>query len=100
MKGPIKLGVVGCGYWGPNLIRNFKALPDCKMKMMCDVDPHRLKHLKTIYPEVEGTLDFAHLLNGSQLDAIVIATSVKHHHAMAKASLSAGKHYFSLDTAI
>jgi predicted dehydrogenase len=94
MKGPIKLGVVGCGYWGPNLIRNFKTLPDCKTKMMCDVNPQRLKHLKTLYPDVEGTLEFDHMLNGAGLDAVVIATSVKHHHTMAKASLAAGKHTF------
>jgi predicted dehydrogenase len=59
---------------------------------MCDLSAQRLKHMKSLYPEIEGVMDFDHMLNGSGLDAVVIATSVKHHHAMAKASLLAGKH--------
>ena len=92
MKKPITVGVVGCGYWGPNLIRNFRGLPDCHLKAMCDVSEARLKHLRTVYPEVEGETNFEHLLNGMELDATVIATSVKHHYPLAKASLLAGKH--------
>jgi len=90
----IKVGVVGCGYWGPNLIRNFRSLPDCSMKMMCDVSEPRLAHLKTLYPEVEGETSYKHMLNGVGLDAVVIATSVRSHFPMAKASLLAGKHTF------
>jgi predicted dehydrogenase len=94
MSARIKLGVAGCGYWGPNLIRNFRALPDCRLKMLCDLDPARLKHLKSLYPEVTGETDYGHMLNGINLDAVVIATSVKAHYPMAKASLLAGKHTF------
>ena len=94
MQKSTNIGVVGCGYWGPNLIRNFRTLNDCKVKIMCDVNPQRLKHMKSIYPEIEGHVDFDHLLNGAGLDAIVIATSVRHHYQMAKASLLAGKHTF------
>jgi predicted dehydrogenase len=94
MAKQIKLGVVGCGYWGPNLIRNFRSLPDCNLKMMCDLSADRLKHLRSLYPEVKGEMDFEHMLNGAGLDAIVIATSVKHHFPMAKAALLAGKHTF------
>jgi predicted dehydrogenase len=94
MNSQIKVGVVGCGYWGPNLIRNFRSLPDCNLQMMCDVSEPRLKHLKGLYPEVTGETNYDHLLNGAGLDAIVIATAVKYHHAMAKASLEAGKHTF------
>ena len=90
----ISVGVVGCGYWGPNLIRNFRALPECHLKLMCDLDLERLKHLKGLYPEVEGHADYAHMLNGAGIDAVVIATSVRFHHQMAKASLLAGKHTF------
>jgi predicted dehydrogenase len=93
-KQTIKVGVVGCGYWGPNLVRNFRSLPDCNLKMMSDLSEQRLAHLKTLYPEVEGVTDFRHLLNGSGLDAIVVATAVKAHFPLAKASLSAGKHTF------
>src|SRR5436190_5400496 len=88
----IKVGVVGCGYWGPNLVRNFRSLPDCSLKMMCDISEARLDHLKLLYPEVKGEADFSHMLNGAGLDAVVIATAVKMHHHMAKASLLAGKH--------
>jgi len=73
-------------------MRNFRSLPDCRLKLMCDVDLDRLQHLKNLYPEVEGHVDYSHLLNGAGLDAIVIATSVRHHYQMAKASLLAGKH--------
>src|SRR5262245_30692910 len=94
MKSQISVGVVGCGYWGPNLIRNFRQLPDCNLKLMCDTSESRLSHLKSLYPEVEGHKDFAHLLNDAGLDAVIIATPVRSHYAMAKASLLAGKHTF------
>jgi predicted dehydrogenase len=92
MTKPIKVGVVGCGYWGPNLVRNFRSLPGCTLDMMCDISADRLKHLRSLYPEVKGELNFNQMLNGSGLEAIVVATSVKMHHSMAKASLEAGKH--------
>jgi predicted dehydrogenase len=92
MKETIVVGVVGCGYWGPNLVRNFKGLPNCHLKAMCDVSETRLKHMRSLYPDVEGLTDFNHLLNGIGLDAVVVAAPVKHHYALAKASLLAGKH--------
>lgn len=94
MAKQIKVGVVGCGYWGPNLIRNFRTIPDCSLQVMCDISEKRLTHLKSLYPEVEGVTDYSHTLNGLGLDAVVIATAVRLHHSMAKASLLAGKHTF------
>jgi predicted dehydrogenase len=94
MSKPIKVGVVGCGYWGPNLIRNFRSLQDCTLKVMCDLNEERLAHLKTLYPEVKGETDFDNLINNPAIDAIVIATTLKSHYAMARASLLAGKHTF------
>src|SRR5579871_5527005 len=94
MTKQIKIGVVGCGYWGPNLIRNFRSLPECQLKLMCDLNEARLKHLRSLYPEVEGETDFNHALNGAGLDAVVIATAVRLHYPMAKAALLAGKHTF------
>ena len=94
MSKPIKVGVVGCGYWGPNLIRNFRSLQDCCLKVMCDLNEERLAHLKMLYPEVKGETDFNNLVNNAGLDAIVIATTLKSHYAMARASLLAGKHTF------
>ena len=94
MNKMLSIGVVGCGYWGPNLIRNFRALADCRLKSICDVSEERLRHLKGLYPEVEAETKYDKLLGDSNLDAIVVATSVKHHFPMAKASLLAGKHTF------
>ena len=94
MSKKIKVGVAGCGYWGPNLIRNFRSLPDCQLKTMCDLNNARLKHLKSLYPEVGSETDYGHMLNGVNLDAVVIATGVNAHYPMAKASLLAGKHTF------
>lgn len=94
MKEQLNIGVVGCGYWGPNLIRNFRSLSDCRMKTICDVSKDRLKHLKGLYPEVEGETKYENMVNDPSLHAIVVATSVKHHYPMAKASLLAGKHTF------
>ncbi len=94
MAKKINVGVTGCGYWGPNLIRNFRALPDCKLKMMCDLNQTRLQHLGSLYPEVETATDYKQMLNGVNLDAVVIATNVKTHFPLAKAALCAGKHTF------
>ena len=49
----INIGIIGCGYWGPNLIRNFHSLPGCKVKYACDVDNSRLAHMKSLYSEVD-----------------------------------------------
>jgi predicted dehydrogenase len=94
MKQQIAVGVAGCGYWGPLLVRNFRGFPQCRVKAVCDTNEARLKHLNTLYPDVEGTTDLQQFLTGSGLDAVVIATPVKHHYSLAKASLLAGKHTF------
>jgi predicted dehydrogenase len=92
LKKPVAVGVVGCGYWGPNLVRNLKGLPNCNLKAMCDLSEARLKHMRALYPDVEGMSDFQHLLNGVGVDAVVVAAPVKHHFSLAKSSLLAGKH--------
>src|SRR6195952_2017150 len=94
MKKHLNVGVVGCGYWGPNLIRNFRNLPDCTMKTICDVSEERLRHLQNLYPGIQTETKYDEMLADTQLDAIIIATSVKFHYPMAKASLLAGKHTF------
>lgn len=92
MNKQINVGVVGGGYWGPNLLRTFRSLPGCSLKMMCDVSAPRLASLKAAYPEVEAEPSFEHMLNGAALDAVVVATSVQSHYPMARAALLAGKH--------
>ncbi len=94
MSALTSVGVVGCGYWGPNLVRNFKALHNCKLKAICDASAGRLEHLRALYPDVEGITDYDELLQTSGLDAVVIATPVNSHYRLAKASLLAGKHTF------
>jgi predicted dehydrogenase len=94
MSKRIKIGVIGCGYWGPNLIRNFRSLPDGDLRMMCDLDPARLRHMSQLYPEVEPTTDYRHMLQTKKVDAVIVATAVKLHHQLAKESLLAGKHTF------
>src|SRR5947208_11047808 len=94
MKKQITVGVIGCGYWGPLLVRNLKGLTDCQLKAICDVNTDRLNHIRGLYPDIEGMTHPQQFLNGSNLDAVVIATPVTHHYALAKASLLAGKHTF------
>ncbi len=88
------VGIVGCGYWGPNLIRNFNSLPECNVKKICDLDQKRLEHLKNLYPTVETTSKFDEIVEDEQIDAVIVAVPVKYHYEMAKKSLNAGKHTF------
>ena len=94
MNSPISVAVIGCGYWGPLLIRNFKGLADCTLTAICDSREDRLKHLAGLYPELRCVKDFTEFLNDPTIDALVIAVPVKNHYALAKASLLAGKHTF------
>lgn len=94
MRNTLNFGVVGCGYWGPNLVRNIRLLPDCQVKWICDLDIKRLHHLKSLYSEVEPVTDYQKLLDDKELDVIVISTPVGLHHPMAMKALEAGKHTF------
>jgi len=94
MKKQIKIGVVGCGYWGPLLVRNFKGLPQCWLKSVCDLDIARVRHLCALYPDLVGVTTPQRFTAADDLDAVVIATPVKSHYPLAKASLLAGKHTF------
>ena len=76
---PLGVAVVGCGYWGPNLVRNFRTLPDCNLEMMCDISAQRLEHLRGLYPEVKGEMDFAHMLNGGQPVALSAGRFAQQH---------------------
>lgn len=97
----INIAVVGCGYWGPNLIRNFHSLAEhgsknncCKLKTVCDTDPKRLAHIKSLYPGVEVTARFQEVMEDEGIDAVAVATPVRFHYTMAKQCLEAGKHVF------
>ncbi len=88
----VNIGIVGCGYWGPNLIRNFRSIPACRVKKACDTDAKRLMHIKSLFPEVEAVSDFNDIVNDPTIDAISIATPVRFHFEMAYKSLMHGKH--------
>jgi len=93
-KKEVSVGIVGCGYWGPLLIRNFVNLPNCNAIAVCDASEARLKHIARLYPSVQCVTDYNRLLADFDLDAIIIATPVNSHYPLAKASLLAGKHTF------
>jgi predicted dehydrogenase len=94
MQKKINIAVVGCGYWGPNLIRNFSALPECHVRYVCDKDQKRLDHMKQLYPSSETTKDFEQVVGEKDVDAVVVATPVHLHYELAKKALQAGKHAF------
>lgn len=90
----IGVGVVGYGYWGPNLVRNLADLPDAKLVAVCDLRTERLAAVETRYPGVRITDRFDELLRDPRIDAVAIATPVSHHFRLAMQALIAGKHVF------
>jgi predicted dehydrogenase len=86
------IGVVGLNYWGPNLVRNFNDLAD--LTWLCDLDEQHLNPIAARYPDARATKSFDDLLADNALDAVVIATPVPTHYALAKQALEAGKHVF------
>ena len=88
----IRIGVVGYGYWGPNLVRNFSSVEGANVAMVCDQDPNRLGEVKVRYPAVETTTRFEDVLNNPAIDAVAVATSVRTHYEFARKALEHGKH--------
>ena len=92
--GEINVGVVGLGYWGPNLARNFDTLEDCNLSWCCDAATDALERWSNSFPNTRFTTQLDDLLADGDLDAIVVATDVPSHAAIAKEVLRAGKHCF------
>ena len=90
----IRLGVLGLGYWGPNLARNFDRLAGAELAYCCDLDEANLAKARGLHPNAVVTDDLDALLGDDALDAIVVATSVPTHYALGKRALEAGKHAF------
>jgi len=90
----INLGMVGLGYWGPNLLRNFTQLDGCRVKTCCDLDEDALKRLKVQYPDIETTNDYISLLNDPEIQAIILAVSAVKHYDLAKLAIQKNKHVF------
>lgn len=92
MKRQMRIGVIGCGYWGPNLIRNFVQLPDSQVVAIADLDKQRLKHIQARHPQIAwATEDFRELF-ALDLDAVVVATPPVAHFSIAKECLQNGLH--------
>ena len=90
----IRVGVIGYGYWGPNIVRNFHALDATHVEMICDVNPDALTRAKRSYPSVEMTTDPFALVKSPKIDAVAVITPVWTHYELAKAALENGKHVF------
>ncbi len=88
----INLGIIGHGYWGPNLLRNFMQLPESKVLMVSDLDPGKLNSVKALYPGVETSIDPAAIFQNPDIHAVAIATPVSTHSKLADQALDAGKH--------
>lgn len=90
----IRVGIVGLGYWGPNLVRCFSDLENCKLTTVCDRDYDQLLRIKDRYPSVYPIEDFDALLDRDLVDALVIATPTATHYDLAKRALEHGLHVF------
>jgi predicted dehydrogenase len=90
----LKVGVIGCGYWGPNLIRNFTQLNRSDVVWVADLDESRLKHMKELYPFVDTTTDYRDIVNDGEIDVVAVATPVHTHYKLASEALCAKKHVF------
>lgn len=90
----VRIGTIGCGYWGPNLIRNVFQLNGAEMAIAADLDEARLKHIAELYPTVKTTTNHLDIIGSDEVDAVMIATPVHTHHPIAKQALEAGKHVY------
>lgn len=86
------LGIIGCGYWGPNLIRNFSQIEGCKIVYCCDLNKDRLSHIKKKYPSVKIIQNYNDILKDESIDAVAIVTSPSSHFKIAKDILLSKKH--------
>jgi predicted dehydrogenase len=91
---PIRVGVVGLGYWGPNLARNFGSIPGCELTWLCDASEQAREKLARSFPSARSTDRIEDLLEDGELDAVILATPVPTHAELAIAVAQAGKHCF------
>ena len=88
----IRIGVIGYGYWGPNLVRNFVEIEGITVASLADLDPKKLETVQKRYPGIKTTTRFEEMINDPSIDAIAVATPVSTHFALGMAALKAGKH--------
>ncbi|MEX0612248.1 MAG: Gfo/Idh/MocA family oxidoreductase [Pirellulales bacterium] len=90
----VRIGVIGAGYWGPNLVRCLRESADCQVVYICDRDPTKLSQICDRYPDITATTDATEVLRRDRVDAVVIATPTKTHYRLAKRALDDGLHTF------
>jgi predicted dehydrogenase len=90
----INIGVVGYGYWGPNIVRNFNASNNAQVICVCDKNSTVFNSLKQAYPSIHTTTDFNELITSTDIDAVAIVTPVSSHYEFSKLALRNGKHIF------
>lgn len=90
----IRVGVIGYGYWGPNVVRNFNIANKSEVVMVCDERPEALQRVLDIYPHIKITRSSAEVLTSPEVDVVAVVTPVWTHFALAKAALNSGKHVF------
>lgn len=90
----INIGIIGYGYWGPNLVRNFSEVDDFKVTMVADLKPENLAKVQKRYPAIQTTTDMDELLKSPKVDAVAVATPVFTHYDLGMKALQAGKHLF------
>jgi predicted dehydrogenase len=90
----VRVGVIGYGYWGPNLVRNFAEISGAEVAAVSDLRPERLEKVKSRFPAVHTTTDYHDLLDDRTIDAIAIVTPVSTHFELGRQALAAGKHVF------
>ncbi len=88
------LAQIGCGYWGPNLLRNFSSLPDCQVKYVVDASPERRAFVEANFPRTQAVETNTVVLSDSEITGVIIATPAGTHFQLAKEALLAGKHVF------
>jgi len=88
----VKIAVIGCGYWGPNLIRNFSEIEGCQLAACCDLNKNRLDAIKGRYPLTELALDYRAVLSNPECDAVAIATAPETHFKIAQEAFLQRKH--------
>ena len=87
----MQLAIIGFGYWGPNLVRNFSSVSNCKVKYVCDFREERLIVVSNLYPNIIVTNNYEDILNDVEVEAVIIATPVFTHFSLAKKALEHGK---------
>lgn len=90
----IKVGVIGYGYWGPVVARNFAGIPDCELALICDKNPESLRRAMRAHPQVRTSSDPSEATGSPDVDAVAVVTPVWTHFDLAKAALENGKHVF------